>query len=181
LTNSFDDSTVGITYETISNSGTYAITVDGAQGGSGTSGGGGGGGGSYDADLAGAQAIAGTHTGTGFVSLTEVSCFLEGTRIATRAGERAVETLAMGDLITTADGATVPVRWIGRRTLHADGENGYRFADPLIYLRIRIHAGALGRLPHRIGRPRAGAGRGRSGRNLRRQRDAHGLRQLGRA
>jgi hypothetical protein len=36
------------------------------------------------------------------------------------------------------------VRWIGRRTLRADGENGYRFADPLIYRPIRIRAGALG-------------------------------------
>jgi hypothetical protein len=50
----------------------------------------------------------------------------------------------MGDLITTADGATAPVRWIGRRTLRADGETGYRFADPLVYLPIRIQAGALG-------------------------------------
>jgi hypothetical protein len=88
--------------------------------------------------------ITATHTGAGFVSIEEVPCFLEGTRIATPAGERLVETLAMGDLVTTADGATAPVRWIGRRTLRADGENGYRFADPLIYLPIRITAGALG-------------------------------------
>jgi hypothetical protein len=36
------------------------------------------------------------------------------------------------------------VRWIGRRTLRADGENGYRFADPLVYRPICIKAGALG-------------------------------------
>jgi hypothetical protein len=114
-------------------------------GGGGGIGGGGGGGGSYDAGLLqGAIETPGTHSGAGFVSLTEVSCFLEGTRIATPAGERLVETLAMGDLVTTADGATAPVRWIGRRALRADGENGYRFADPLIYLPIRITAGALG-------------------------------------
>jgi hypothetical protein len=113
-------------------------------GGGGYSTGSGGGGGSYDADLTGAMAQSATHSGAGFVSLTEVSCFLEGTRIATPAGERAVETLAIGDTVTTADGGTAPVRWIGRRTLRADGENGYRFADPLVYRPICIKAGALG-------------------------------------
>jgi hypothetical protein len=113
-------------------------------GGGGFGGGGGGGGGSYDADLTGAMAQSATHSGAGFVSLIEVSCFLEGTRIATPAGERAVETLGMGDLVLTADGRVAPVRWIGRRTLRADGENGYRFADPLVYRPICIKAGALG-------------------------------------
>jgi hypothetical protein len=123
---------------------------DGGGGGGGYGGGGGGftggggGGGSYDADLTGAQAIADTHSGPGFVSLDYVSCFLEGTRIATPAGERAVDTLAMGDLVTTADGGVAPVRWIGRRTLQAEGETGYRFADPLVYLPVRIKAGGLG-------------------------------------
>jgi hypothetical protein len=50
----------------------------------------------------------------------------------------------MGDLVLTAEGGTAPVRWIGRRTLRADGANGYRFADPLVYQPIRITAGALG-------------------------------------
>jgi hypothetical protein len=86
----------------------------------------------------------GTNTGDGFVSLDEVSCFLAGTRIATPEGERAVENLGIGDLVTTADGGAAPVRWIGRRTLRADGDNGDRFADPLIYQPIRIRAGALG-------------------------------------
>jgi hypothetical protein len=113
-------------------------------GGGGYSTGYGGGAGSYDADLTGAMAQGATHSGDGFVSLTEVSCFFQGTRIATPEGERAVETLAKGDLVTTADGRSAPVRWIGRRTLRADGENGYRFADPLVYLPIRIRAGALG-------------------------------------
>jgi hypothetical protein len=123
---------------------------DGGGGGGGYGGGGGGftggggGGGSYDADLTGAMAQGATHTGAGFVSLTEVSCFLEGTRIATPQGDRAVETLGIGDVITTADGGTAPVRWIGRRTLHAEGESGYRFADPLVYQPVRITAGALG-------------------------------------
>jgi hypothetical protein len=106
---------------------------------------GGGGGGSYlDSSLTNPVETADTHTGAGLVTIDEVSCFLEGTRIATPAGERAVETLAMGDLVTTADGGVAPVRWIGRRTLRPDGETGYRFADPLVYRPIRIKAGALG-------------------------------------
>jgi hypothetical protein len=105
---------------------------------------GGGGGGSYFSDLTGANATAGANAGDGFVLLDYVPCFLEGTRIATPAGERAVETLGIGDVISTADGGIAPVRWIGRRTLVAEGAQGYRFADPLVYLPIRIRAGALG-------------------------------------
>ena len=44
-------------------------------------------------------------------------CFAAGTLIATADGERAVETLSMGDLVMTADGRSVPVKWIGRQTL----------------------------------------------------------------
>ncbi len=70
-------------------------------------------------------------------------CFLEGTRIATPTGERAVETLAVGDLVTTADGSARPVRWIGRQTIVA------LFADPLHAYPIRIGAGApRAALPH---------------------------------
>ena len=65
-------------------------------------------------------------------------CFLEGTRIATPDGLRAVETLSIGDLVTTADGTTRPVRWIGRQTIVAV------FADPLHAYPIRIAQGALG-------------------------------------
>jgi hypothetical protein len=65
-------------------------------------------------------------------------CFLEGTRIATLDGLRAVETLAIGDLVTTADGTTRPVRWIGRQTIVAV------FADPLHAYPIRVAGGALG-------------------------------------
>ncbi|MFM9859420.1 Hint domain-containing protein [Pseudoxanthobacter sp. M-2] len=65
-------------------------------------------------------------------------CFLEGTRIATPDGLRAVETLSIGDLVTTADGTTRPVRWIGRQTIVA------LFADPLHAYPIRIAPGALG-------------------------------------
>ena len=44
-------------------------------------------------------------------------CFLSGTTIACPDGERAVETLDIGDLVLTFDGCAVPVKWIGRQTL----------------------------------------------------------------
>jgi len=78
--------------------------------------------------------------------LTEASqavCFAEGTRIATPAGERPVEALQRGDLILSADGRAIPVKWVGRQTLHR------RFARPERTL-VRVAAGALGgALPRR--------------------------------
>ncbi|GGC60868.1 Hint domain-containing protein [Chelatococcus reniformis] len=65
------------------------------------------------------------------------TCFCAGTRIATPTGERAVETLAAGDLVLTAEGETRPVLWIGRQTVAT------AFADPLRTSPVRIAAGAL--------------------------------------
>jgi hypothetical protein len=123
----------------------------GGGGGGQGSGSAGGGGGSYlDSSFTATSKTGSTRSGDGFVSIDDVSCFLEGTRIATPAGERAVESLGIGDLVTTADGRSAAVRWVGRRTMRPEGENGYRFADPLVYLPIRIRAGALGQaLPRR--------------------------------
>jgi Hint domain len=45
-------------------------------------------------------------------------CFLPGTLIATPAGARPVEELAIGDLVLTAKGGVVPVKWIGQQTVH---------------------------------------------------------------
>ena len=71
-------------------------------------------------------------------------CYLEGTLIATPTGERALETLAIGDLILTADGRAVPVKWVGRQQIR----NGV-FASPKLEP-VCIAAGALGQgLPHR--------------------------------
>ena len=67
----------------------------------------------------------------------QVICFYPGTGIATPEGERAVETLAIGDLVRTADGKTRPVRWIGRQTVST------RFGDKTRTLPIRIGAGSL--------------------------------------
>lgn len=70
--------------------------------------------------------------------VTEVDCFLPGTLIATPKGEVAIETLAAGDLVLTADGRSVPVLWLGKQsvsTLFGMTEAG---------MPIRIAAGALG-------------------------------------
>ncbi|MGY3727749.1 MULTISPECIES: Hint domain-containing protein [Cobetia] len=44
-------------------------------------------------------------------------CFAEGTMIATPEGEVAVENLSIGDMIVTAEGNTVAVKWVGRQTV----------------------------------------------------------------
>ena len=76
----------------------------------------------------------------GFVKFEEhsCSCFGPGTLIRTPDGARAVETLIPGDLVLTADGEALPVRWLGRSVVSR------LFADPLRILPVRIRAGALG-------------------------------------
>jgi hypothetical protein len=70
-------------------------------------------------------------------------CFAEDTLISTPDGETAVEALEIGDLVMTADGRSVPVKWIGRQTILKlfAGDR----ARP-----VRVTAGALGDgVPHR--------------------------------
>jgi hypothetical protein len=90
-------------------------------------------------------AVAPSQAGTEMTTLPGAFqvCFMPGTTIATPAGGTAVEALAIGDLVTTADGHHVPIRWIGRQSVAP------RFADELM-LPVRIRAGALGEnLPRR--------------------------------
>jgi autotransporter passenger strand-loop-strand repeat protein len=104
------------------------------------------GGGTYDLQLDPDHSYAGETfsatqdfaTGAGTGSDITVTCFAPGTLIATPGGAVAVETLRAGDLVLTADGARMPVRWLGVQTVAT------RFADPLLMLPIRIRAGALG-------------------------------------
>ena len=64
-------------------------------------------------------------------------CFLAGTRIAVPGGTAAVETLRAGDPVLTADGRTVPVRWMGMTRVST------LCADPATVMPVRITAGAL--------------------------------------
>ncbi len=50
---------------------------------------------------------------------TGVACFTAGTAIRTPTGDRLIEDLKVGDLVTTFDNGPQPIRWIGRRELGA--------------------------------------------------------------
>lgn len=49
-------------------------------------------------------------------------CFLRGTRIGTPAGEIAVENLHAGDLVRTAGGRSMAIKWIGRQAFSRNKE-----------------------------------------------------------
>lgn len=68
-----------------------------------------------------------------------VPCFAAGTMIRTQTGDRAVETLQIGDMIWTRDAGYQPLRWIGTRRFDAVDLAAQPRLRP-----IRIEAGALG-------------------------------------
>lgn len=68
-----------------------------------------------------------------------VVCFTRGTLIMTADGERAIESLRIGDRVLTRDNGFQRVRWIGQRRLSA----AELAANPQLRP-IRIAAGALG-------------------------------------
>ena len=70
---------------------------------------------------------------------TAPSGFRGGTLVATPGGEQAIETLKIGDLVLTADGGPMPVRWVGRSVLRQ------QTAEPPAAPPVRIRAGALDR------------------------------------
>ncbi len=57
-----------------------------------------------------------------------IICFARGTEIDTSTGRVKIEDLAVGDLVMTLDSGPQPVRWIGARTVVAEGD----FAPVLI-------------------------------------------------
>lgn len=64
-------------------------------------------------------------------------CFTRGVRILTDRGERAIEDLAVGDLVLTRDNGLQPIRWIGSVRLDA-GQLARQ--DRMRPIRIRAHA-----------------------------------------
>lgn len=88
--------------------------------------------------------ISNTYAGLYFerevVDIVTVPCFAAGTMIRTPAGDVAIETLRVGELVMTLDGGPQPVRWIGSRKLTvADLEERPNLRP------IRIKAGVLGK------------------------------------
>ncbi|WP_420397717.1 Hint domain-containing protein [Nioella sp.] len=78
----------------------------------------------------------------GFFDLN-LTCFAAGTMIATPDGETAVETVQIGDLVSTGTGAAVAVKWIGRQTVMT------LFGPAERLMPVRFAAGSLGDgLPH---------------------------------
>lgn len=65
-------------------------------------------------------------------------CFRQGTRILTDRGERAVETLAIGDQVITVTGEARPIEWIGYR--HVDCG---RHPDPRRVWPVHVSPGAF--------------------------------------
>lgn len=80
----------------------------------------------------------GTPAGISYLQESSAVCFYPGTLVSTPEGARAIETLAIGDLVLTNDGRSLPVRWLGKQTVSR------LFGDALRILPIRIKAGALG-------------------------------------
>jgi hypothetical protein len=95
-------------------------------------------------DLGSGGAI--TSGGTGLIDMTSdfradltLACFAAGTRIATPAGEIAIDDLRAGDRVTILRGESGNVRWIGQRHIDLSRHEQPDFARP-----IRILARAFG-------------------------------------
>jgi Hint domain len=72
-------------------------------------------------------------------------CFLYGTQVLTTKGEARVEEIAVGDLVVTARGDRLPVKWIGRRRFTKNGGSSWQ----TVVLPVRISRFAIdNQTPH---------------------------------
>ncbi|EBA11305.1 Hint domain-containing protein [Roseobacter sp. CCS2] len=80
---------------------------------------------SFDAPIASFTVVHSSTPGStsGTVGVSDVSfdifCFSRGSRIETPHGPRAVEDLAIGDLVVTKDSGVQAIKWIGRKKVSA--------------------------------------------------------------
>lgn len=73
-------------------------------------------------------------------------CFVKGTRIRTGTGERLVEELAVGDLLTTLSGEAKPIKWVGKTCIERNDEGQWN----RMHVPVKLAQGALdGHLPER--------------------------------
>jgi Hint domain len=65
-------------------------------------------------------------------------CFLKGTRILTSQGETPIEHVKIGDLVSTARGEELPIKWIGRHTYRRSGTSWHKSVMPIRVSRFAI-------------------------------------------
>ena len=73
------------------------------------------------------------------------NCLLKGTLIETPMGPVAVETLSVGDLVTTVRGDARPVKWVGWQSYR---KGGAQWNESVMPIRVKRHA-IDGKTPHR--------------------------------
>ncbi|SHH47588.1 Hint domain-containing protein [Marivita hallyeonensis] len=76
------------------------------------------------------------------LSTTGVACFTAGTRISTPSGDRRIETLRSGDMVTTLDRGAQPILWIGQRWVSWREMRHQRGLRPFL---VRAHSFGPGR------------------------------------
>ncbi|WP_417248816.1 Hint domain-containing protein [Celeribacter sp.] len=81
-----------------------------------------------------------TYANINYTNIEEIiPCFTPGTLIATPQGERAVETLKVGDKVITRDNGMQVIRWVGQKSMTAEEMTSRMELAP-----VRIRKGALG-------------------------------------
>jgi hypothetical protein len=59
-------------------------------------------------------------------------CFLAGTRILTPRGAQSIETLKVGDIVNTASGKKLPVKWVGIQSVDINSNRNLIKSNPVV-------------------------------------------------